>query len=331
MRVKEAIRNAIIVAYREDPLESYTEIGRRVIEELGLTVHPRTFRKTVKIVVSQMPPLVGKPPRGERGLKILFMDIENAPHLGYMWSLWDFTTPLNMVRKYGYILSWSAKWMGHGRVMNDSIIKHRKPTAKDGEYTWEDDFEVTASLRRMLDQADIVIGHNMKKFDVKTFNTSAIRHGIMPPSPYQVVDTLTIAKAHFKFPSNRLDELGKILKCGRKVAHAGFTLWLDCMNGVKKAFKKMVKYCDQDVLLVEEVYHKLLPFVTNHPNVAINDYSETGGCMCSKCGSEDITHTTNLKHTKVASYQVFFCNECFSWGAYRTNVNKIKERLTKTA
>jgi transposase-like protein len=59
------------------------------------------------------------------------------------------------------------------------------------------------------------------------------------------------------------------------------------MEGDPKALKLMIKYCIQDIILLEKIYYKLRGYMKTHPNVATNKYSSEGlhGVQCPKCGS----------------------------------------------
>ena len=75
------------------------------------------------------------------------------------------------------------------------------------------------------------------------------------------IDMLKIARKQFRFPSNKLDYVGKTLGVGAKTEHEGFDLWIKCMNRDGKAWKRMEEYNKQDVILLEKVYHRMLPWI----------------------------------------------------------------------
>ena len=49
----------------------------------------------------------GRDPRN-----ILFLDIETAPLLGYVWGLWKNNVGLNQIYRDSYVLNWAASWLG---------------------------------------------------------------------------------------------------------------------------------------------------------------------------------------------------------------------------
>ncbi|RLG55574.1 MAG: hypothetical protein DRN95_07735, partial [Candidatus Hydrothermarchaeota archaeon] len=109
----------------------------------------------------------------------------------------------------------------------------------------EDDSDITADILKLVDEADIVIGHNAQKFDMKKINAYAILNGLEPPSPYRVIDTMLIAKRYFAFEQNTLDYLSHALCTTAKSAHkkfTGFELWKACMQGDEDAWAEMKHY-----------------------------------------------------------------------------------------
>lgn len=109
----------------------------------------------------------------------------------------------------------------------------------------------------MLDEAEIVITQNGKKFDQKKLNARFILNGFQPPSSYKHIDTLCIARKHFGFTSNKLSQLtDKLCKKYKKLSHnnfPGFELWQECIKGNIEAWNEMEKYNRQDVLSLEEL------------------------------------------------------------------------------
>lgn len=232
---------------------------------------------------------------------ILFFDIETAPLRIYAWKTWQ--TDAIKVEKDWYMLSWSAKWKD-GKHITKALCDY------DGYQPHnEDDSQLVSELWELFDKADIIVGHNLDRFDIRKTNTRAILNGLKPISPFQTVDTLKVAKKHFAFTSNRLDALGEMFGLGRKVKTGGFELWEACMNGDEKAWAKMKRYNAKDVTLLIKVYDKLLPWIGNHPNLAVHYNKEMG---CRNCGSPDITRQ-GARMTRTGKRQQYRCTNCGSW------------------
>jgi predicted RNA-binding Zn-ribbon protein involved in translation (DUF1610 family) len=246
------------------------------------------------------------PPRGGHEPKILLFDIETAPTLGYVWGLWDQNIGLNQIKSNWYVLCWAAKWLGEKKVMTASLpdfpIYKRQP---------ENDRDVMKALWKLLDEADIVIGQNGDAFDIKKSNARFILHGMNPPSPYKTVDTLKVAKKYFKFESNKLDHLGEIFGLGKKLKTGGFDLWVEVMRGDMKAWKTMVDYNIGDVKLLEGVYLKMRPWMTNHPN--FNLYQDTL-YNCPNCGSQSV-QKRGFSRTRTTYQRRYHCQGCGAWSS----------------
>ena len=247
-------------------------------------------------------------------MKILLFDIETSPILANIWGLWNETRDFKFVDVDWYILSWSAKWLGEKSIVTQSL-----PDYPNYKKDMQDDSALLQDIWNLLDEADMVIGHNAKKFDVKKLNARFLINGMLPPSPYRMIDTLTAAKAHFAFTSNRLDTIGQLLGVGQKVETGGFELWRGCMRGDKKSWKTMCKYNAQDVVLLEKVYLKLRPFIKNHPNVTVDNGGLTSNA-CPACGSENLVKR-GYAYTNLSKFARHKCKDCGKWS--RARVSKV--------
>lgn len=233
--------------------------------------------------------------------RILHIDIETFPNLAYIWGVYE-QNALSLERST-IVASFSAKWHG-GKQITKAL--------PDYPLYEKDSFDDSALLRdiwALLDEADIAVAHNGDQFDFKKLNARFIKIGLLPPSPYQTVDTLKIARKHFRFESNKLDELGKFLGLGEKVTHTGFKLWQGCMKGDERSWKLMKKYNAQDVKLLEAVYLRFLPWIKNHPNRAAYDPS---GMCCPKCGSSKLQARGELV-SLAGRKKRYQCTSCGGW------------------
>jgi hypothetical protein len=249
--------------------------------------------------------------------RILLIDIETAPLAGAMWQLFNNNTSLNQIERDWYILSWAAKWHGDSEIFYSS--------KKDSWHT-EDDTELLAEIWLLLDQADIVIGQNLDKFDIRKLNARFIINGFPPPSSYRTIDTVKIARKYFGFTSNKLEYLTqKLCKKYKKIDHRefpGYELWKACISGNARAWEVMQEYNCYDILSLEELYDILRPWHKGHPNMGV--YRE-GASVCS-CGKDEFNHT-GYHYTNVAKYDRFRCGNC---GAeMRGTVNLIPKELRK--
>lgn len=257
------------------------------------------------------------------GPKVLILDIETAPMLGYVWGLWDQNVALNQVHTDWYILSWSAKWLDDPP---SKVMYMDQRNAKN----IEDDSKLMKKIWELLDEADVIITQNGKKFDQKKLNARFILNGMQPPSSYKHIDTLVIAKKHFAFTSNKLEYMtDKLCTKYKKLKHAkfsGFELWKACLAGNKEAWKEMETYNKYDVLSLEELYHKLSPW-DNTVNFNVYTDDEEHRCSCGSCEFKK----QGYAYTSVAKYQRYKCKSCGKESRGRTNLlSKEKRASLKT-
>lgn len=232
--------------------------------------------------------------------KILIVDIETAPILGYTWGLFEQNIGLNQIHKDWHMLSYAAKWLDQKEI----FYKDQR-----GKKDIENDFELLKEVWKLLDDADIVVGQNSKAFDIKKLNTRFVMNGMQPPSSFKQIDTLTLAKKYFEFTSNKLEYLtDKLCTKYKKLSHSkfsGFELWKECLAGNKEAWDEMAKYNKQDVLATEELYKVLRAWDTS---IDLNVYSDSTDVVCV-CGNKKFKKR-GFHYSGVGKYQRFKCTSC---------------------
>jgi len=233
--------------------------------------------------------------------KVLFFDIETAPNLAYVWGKYE--QDAIAFKSEWHLLSVAYKWLGES-VVHCATIEGKK-----------DDFKLAKTLRNLFDKADVVIAHNGDAFDIKKARARFAYHGLKPPSQFATVDTYKVAKRYFNFNSNKLNDLGQYFRLGEKVKHTGFDLWLGCMRNDSASWKLMEKYNKQDVVLLEKVYHKLLPWMERHPNMALLQDKQG----CPKCGSVKVVKD-GIRANSSTMQQQWHCKSCK--GYYLTRLKK---------
>jgi len=120
------------------------------------------------------------------------------------------------------MISWAAKWLGSQEVLSECLTPE--------EILEESDDRITKQLWSLMDQADIVIAHNGKRFDVPKMNSRFILAGLPPTSPYIQIDTKEVAAKQFGFSSNKLDALAGYFNIEHK-DDTDFDLWKRCIDG----------------------------------------------------------------------------------------------------
>ena len=190
------------------------------------------------------------------------------------------------------MLSWSAKWLGKKKIYYRDCFA--------------DDF--LTKIYEMLEEADAVITWNGISFDMKHLNREFIEAEMDPPFLPQNIDLVRVVRKHFRAPSNKLDYwAGRLL--GEKKIKVEYQLWLDCMNGIQRAWNTMKKYNKEDTALTERMYLKLRPWITNHPNHGLF-VADQDDPVCRNCGSSKVWFKGNEARTMVRSYARYKCVDC---------------------
>jgi DNA polymerase elongation subunit (family B) len=225
-------------------------------------------------------------------MKTLLFDIETSANLAYVWGKYE----QNVIeyKEEWRLLSVAWKWLDNPRIYALNAPQNDKKLVK---VLWE-----------LFDEADVIIGHNSDQFDIRKTNARFAYYNLPPPSPYKTVDTKKAAKRYFNFNSNKLDDLGEYLKLGRKVKHEGFSLWLGCLANNPLSWKRMIRYNKQDVVLLEKIYLRLRPYMTNHPKI----YGKT---KCPHCGSNNVIYRG--MSTSPKPKQRISCKDCGIWGTIK--------------
>jgi predicted RNA-binding Zn-ribbon protein involved in translation (DUF1610 family) len=232
-------------------------------------------------------------------MKILLLDIETAPNLAHVWGMFKQTIHISQLIEASYVLCWAAKWLEKDEVYFDSMECTKSPA------------KMLKGVHKLLEDADAVVTYNGESFDLPVLNKEFLQATMFPPAPYKSIDLYQTAKRKFRFPSNKLEYIARALKLPRhKIKHAGHQLWVDVMAGDPEAWTKMEEYNKGDVLLLEDVYFRMRPWVRNHPNMAT--HLEPGVHMCPACGSTHL-QARGWRRTEANKYQRFQCMDCGKW------------------
>lgn len=235
-------------------------------------------------------------------MRRLFWDIETSPNLLAAFRVGHKVSVgyQSIFEERGIIcLCW--KWQG------EKAVHHLQ---WDGN---QDDRQLLEEFQPIIDSADEVVAHNGDHYDIKFMNTRMAAWGIKPRQEHKTIDTLAWARRKFYFNSNRLDYIAKFFGYEGKI-HTDFDLW-KCikLKRCDKCMRKMVRYCKQDVRVLEWVYNHLEPF--NKPKSHAGVMKGRPKTSCPRCGHERsiITqHRTTASGTKRVSLQCKGCGGFFS-------------------
>jgi hypothetical protein len=281
---------------------------------MGLTtlwefLNNKVINPTTEFIWSRGPMVTKVSKTAHRGPKILFFDLESTPMISYNFGLFKQNISIGQVVEKPHLICWAAKWAHEEDVFGDVN------TAE--EMLAHDDSRISKSLWRAMNEADIIVAHYGNGFDVPLANTRFVINGLPPLSPNKSVDTKQIASKYFKMYSNKLDALAELFGIEGKF-DTTFALWKGCMEGKQESIDYMFEYNLQDVLVLEKVYYKLLPYAKNHPNFAV--YTEEVEPVCPRCGGHHLIPIDKKHVTSVSSFKTLRCGDCGSITRERKSV-----------
>lgn len=253
-----------------------------------------------------------KSPDGK--MRVLMLDIETTPDKSYHWGRFNVNIGINQTIEEGSLTCFAAKWYGQ----DDIEFYSEWGTGK---------LEMVLEAWRLLDEADVVVHFYGSRFDIPHLNTSFLRYGFPPPSPFKQIDLKMVVGSKFKFSSNKLEFVSRVLGLEGKVEHEGFPLWDKIMNEPRRngerpfsleveldAQVRMEVYNKRDVFLLDEVYEALLPWIPNHPHRHLYEV----GRGCPTCGADaDFLVNAGFYTTKLSKFDQYRCTVCDAY--FRSN------------
>ena len=258
-------------------------------------------------------------------MKRLFYDIETSLSINSSFGCaWNTTIGPNDIIIYPRIICICFKWEGEKKV--HSL-----------EWDLGDDYKMIKDFIKIMDKADIIVGHNADGFDQPWIRRQAIYHRI-PMGQYIEEDTLKLARKRagkgFKFESNRLDAIAKFLGVGQKIK-TDRSLWekityptlLKELFPIDKkyfdALHDMIKYCKMDVKVLESVYKVLAPY--SPVKMHLGMFKGGNKWDCAKCGSGN-TKVNKRFVTALGQERVnWYCQDCKTYShTTASSVHKAK-------
>lgn len=255
-----------------------------------------------------------------RDPKILVLDIETKPLKAYCWGLFDQNISLDMIIEDWSVMSWAAKWIDNSKIFYQDL-------SQNTDYTKDE--LIVRGIWELLNECDVVLTQNGKRFDIPKLNAKFVEYKIGPPSPFKHIDTYTIKKKlgltskKLEYTTNKFNEQYKKLKHAK---FSGMSLWIECLKGNQEAWSEMKEYNIHDVLALEELYVNHLRKFDNTINYGV--YTGNGGCP--NCGSDELTEKEH-GFTKTGAFQVFLCRRCGTFSSSKNNElsKAIKSKLLK--
>ena len=227
--------------------------------------------------------------------KVLLYDLETSFNKAYCFGKYE--QNINQYQEESRLLSFAYKWLGESKIycLSENEVNNEKLVKK----LWE-----------VLDEADIIVAHNAKRFDNRKSCSYFLEDRLTPPSPYKVFDTREFARNKFGFNSNSLDDLGEHLGLGKKERILDKDkMWvrLTDRTASKQDWSILKKYNKKDVALLEKVYLLFRPWTTNHAPI------HHGKEVCQMCGGSLMYRGFSFLASGLKKQRVV-CKSCGKWG-----------------
>jgi len=243
--------------------------------------------------------------------KVLTLDIETSPHLCYSFQVWNTNIAPIQIVEPTRMLSFAAKWEHENRVMFESEFDFTQAEEFAPRVAWEErHHHMVEKAWELLNNADVVVGYNSDKFDLRHLNREFRLAGLGLPSPFASVDLYKVIKADEEWLSHKLAYVTERYRLTGKMTNDGFALWRGCLEGDPKMWRQMRRYNKRDVVTTEELLHACSD-LTSMPALALYDDEPILEGHCPTCREQG--QRRGFAYTKTRRYPRYFCPTDKKW------------------
>lgn len=270
-------------------------------------------RRTIENWLADMPPKKPHPHTSadfpHSHIKILFLDIETLPSIMVSYSRKTSYISPKQIIQHGMMASFQYAY-GRGEVINMNL-RDMGCIPDSGVIRPDHALPLVEFMRNLVEDADIVIGHNGKRFDIGKLYSYLIKHECAPMHQPDVFDTLQAARRIGMHESNTLDDLAHYYGIRRKLAGGmSYDVGIKALCGDAETWQKIIDYGDNDVDMLRELYLKIRPHSIGnlHPNM--NLFFEDHKTRCVVCGSSNVEWSNMKKRATVQAHNKLVCKCC---------------------
>lgn len=137
----------------------------------------------------------------------------------------------------------SASWVGEDEI-HSFITGQLDWWSREGRAR-----TVLRPFYELLQQADMVTGHNIRRFDLRVFNAEAMRCGVEPIRRILVEDTMSILKA--KGYKKGVDNIAIELGCSEHKIDMPWAAW--DLAYEDPTWKRVIERCESDVRIHKQI------------------------------------------------------------------------------
>lgn len=169
------------------------------------------------------------------------------------------------------------------------------------------------NVHRLIEQADIIVGHNIDNADIPWLKGDLhIEAGLPPLPPFKTVDTLKVLRREFKSgaPFKSLDAFCQIAGIPSKTDKYDRMAMERAVDGSTEDRERLVAYCSGDVVATQGLYDYLRPYIKNHPALFADGKDKMA--LCNRCGHD----TEPIARRYVANIISYSMRKCTNCGGY---------------
>lgn len=237
--------------------------------------------------------------------RVLVFDIERVPMRTKQLEAWDMKSlqyrrlSPNDIDSWGRTICLAYQWLGERKV---HFIAEWQEGGRQG---------FLENARDLLSEADLVVGHNSKGFDVPHLQGEFMLEKIEQPSPFKQFDTLLTARSKANFEANHLDTLTRRFGLSHKTDKYSSKVAWAAVEGDEKAQRRIQRYNEGDVRATTALYLYLRPLGSVNLNVFFDDEADV--VRCGACTKTKV-QKRGVQVTGLGRYQRYHCQSCGAWG-----------------
>jgi hypothetical protein len=250
--------------------------------------------------------------------RILILDVERLP--GITQQYW-----------------WDRADLNNRYIHNDTFVSHPRTTVVCAK--WYDDPDVIRlaewdkggrkkflrRVYRLLEQCDILVGHNVDNADLPWLRGDLhVEAGMPPLPPFKTVDTLKVLRQQFKAgaPFKSLDAFCQVLGLpGKTDRYDREAMERAVSQASAEDRERLTDYCAGDVIATQGLLDWLRPFIKNHPALFVTGKDKL--TVCHRCGHD----TEPIAKRYVANVLTYSMRRCTACEAY-SRISVEPERMS---
>jgi hypothetical protein len=249
--------------------------------------------------------------------RILILDVERLPGISkqYWWDRGDLKQRyihFETVERQPRTTIVCAKWYNRPNVI------------RLAEWDRGGRLKFLRNVHRLMEQADIIVGHNIDNADIPWLKGDLhIEAGLPPLPPFKTVDTLKVLRREFKsgVPFKGLDAFCQIVGIPSKTDHYDREAMECAVGGSVEHQRRLTEYCAGDVVATQGLLDFLRPHIKNHPALFVTGRDKL--TTCHRCGHQ----TEVIPRRYVANVLTYTMRRCTSCLGY-SRISVEPERLS---